>query len=31
MNFDEPFELGKGKSKEVVEKEGLVMYILILP
>lgn len=23
MNFDEPFELGKGKSKEVVEKEGL--------
>lgn len=23
MNFDEPFELGKGKSKEAVEKEGL--------
>lgn len=23
MNFDEPFELGKGKSKEVCEKEGL--------
>lgn len=23
MNFDEPFELGKGKSKELVEKEGL--------
>lgn len=23
MNFDEPFELGKGKSKEVVEKEGM--------
>lgn len=23
MNFDEPFELGKGKSKEAVEKDGL--------
>lgn len=23
MNFDEPFELGKGKSKELVEKEGI--------
>jgi len=23
MNFDEPFELGKGRSKEAVEKEGL--------
>lgn len=23
MNFDEPFELGKGKSKEICEKEGL--------
>ena len=23
MNFDEPFELGKGKSKELVEKDGI--------
>ena len=23
MNFDEPFELGKGKSKEIVDKDGI--------
>ncbi len=28
MNFDEPFELGKGKSKEACEKEGLANVYL---
>lgn len=28
MNFDEPFELGKGKSKEICEKEGLANVYL---
>lgn len=28
MNFDEPFELGKGRSKEACEKEGLVNVYL---
>lgn len=28
MNFDEPFELGKGKSKEAVEKYGLANVYL---